>query len=296
MHQYIDRQQKVLSEQQNLLLIIYQLRADHPTMGCRDMYFKIGPMCMGRDAFERFCKEENLVVERPKNYQRTTDSSGVKRFENLLINLEINKINQVWQSDITYYDVGGKFYYITFIIDSFSRRIVGYCTSKRLYTEVTTLPSLKMAIKLRGKEALKGLIFHSDGGGQYYDKAFLSLTREMNIQNSMCEAAWENGKAERINGVIKNNYLKHRKINSYDELVKEVDRSVSLYNAEKPHIKLQRKSPIEFEKEYICRGQSAEGEISTVKYNTAMKGTSALHAGVLDKVPQALKSQQNITK
>ena len=296
MHQYIDRQQKVLSEQQNLLLIIYQLRADHPTMGCRDMYFKIGPMCMGRDAFERFCKEENLIVERPKNYQRTTDSSGVIRFENLLINLEINKINQVWQSDITYYDVGGKFYYITFIIDSFSRRIVGYNTSKRLYTEVTTLPSLKMAIKLRGKAALKGLIFHSDGGGQYYDKAFLSLTREMNIQNSMCEAAWENGKAERINGVIKNNYLKHRKINSYDELVKEVDRSVSLYNAEKPHIKLQRKSPIEFEKEYICRGQSAEGEISTVKYNTAMKGTSALHAGVLDKVPQALKSQQNITK
>lgn len=279
-HQSIERHQKMQSEQGNILLIIYQIRYDHPTMGCRDMYYKIRPSCIGRDAFERFCKEENLTVDRPKNYARTTDSSGVIRFENLLIELEINKINQVWQSDITYYEVGGKFYYITFIIDSFSRRIVGYNTSNRLYTEVTTLISLKMAIKLRGKAALKGLIFHSDGGGQYYDKAFLCLTKEMEIQNSMCETAWENGKAERINGVIKNNYLKHRRINTFEELVKEVDRSVSLYNAEKPHIKLQRKSPIEFEKEYICKGQSAESEISTVNYNTAVKGTSTLQAGV----------------
>ena len=44
-------------------------------------------------------------------------------------------------------------------------------------------------------------------------------------------------------------------VNNYDELVKEVDRSVSLYNYEKPHIKLQRKSPIQFEKEYICNGK-----------------------------------------
>lgn len=65
----------------------------------------------------------------------------------------------------------------------------------------------------------------------------------------MCEFAWENGKAERINGVIKNNYLKHRKINNYSDLTKEVDRSVRLYNEDKPHIELQRRSPITFEKE-----------------------------------------------
>ncbi len=58
----------------------------------------------------------------------------------------------------------------------------------------------------------------------------------------MCEYAWENGKAERINGVIKNNYLKHRNINTYEELVKEVDRSVYLYNSDKPHIELKRKN------------------------------------------------------
>ena len=67
----------------------------------------------------------------------------------------------------------------------------------------------------------------------------------------MCEYAWENGKAERINGVIKNNYLKHRSIKSFAQLVKEVDRSVSLYNSDKPHKALQRKSPVTYENELL---------------------------------------------
>lgn len=250
-HQKTDRIQAQFSEQKQLLMLIYQIREDHPTMGCRDMYYKLQPQNMGRDAFEMFCKQEGLMAPQIRNWRRTTDSSGVIRFDNLLINLSITRINQVWQSDITYYELNGKFYYITFILDACSRRIVGHQTSKRLTTEQTTLPALKMAILLRKRENIDGLIFHSDGGGQYYDKAFLKLTGQCKIENSMCEYAWENGKAERINGVIKNNYLKHRNMNTFEELCKEVDRSVLLYNNEKPHIKLKRKSPIEFENDYI---------------------------------------------
>jgi putative transposase len=250
-HQKMDRMQAQFSEQKQLLMLIYQIREDHPTMGCRDMYYKLQPQNMGRDAFEMFCKQEGLMAPQIRNWRRTTDSSGVVRFDNLLVNLSITRINQVWQSDITYYELNGKFYYITFIMDACSRRIVGHQTSQRLTTEQTTLPALKMAIHLRKSDNIEGLIFHSDGGGQYYDKAFLKLTGQCKIENSMCEYAWENGKAERINGVIKNNYLKHRNINTFEELSKEVDRSVLLYNKEKPHIKLQRKSPIEFENHYI---------------------------------------------
>jgi len=210
---------------------------------------------MGRDRFEAFCKEYDLRVSRVKNFSRTTDSSGIIRFENLKEKLVVNNINQLWQSDITYYDLNGKFYYLTFIIDAYSRRIVGHHTSMRLLTESTTLPALNMAIKLRNEEKLNGLIFHSDGGGQYYDTDFLRLTKSMGIRNSMCEYAWENGKAERINGVIKNNYLRHRSIKTFAQLVSEVDRAVRLYNADKPHIALQRKSPITFENELLSLQQ-----------------------------------------
>lgn len=271
-HKYLDRKCRSKSEELQLLLLIYQIRKDHPTMCCRDMYYKLHPSSMGRDAFERFCKEEGLMSTLPKNYRRTTDSSGVVRFDNMIENLKVTFLNQVWQSDITYYELNGIFYYLTFIIDAFSRRIIGHQVSKRLTTECTTLPSLQMAIKTRKGCSLKGLIFHSDGGGQYYDKEFLKLTSQYKIVNSMCEFAWENGKAERINGIIKNNYLKHKNISTYAELVKEVDRSIFLYNQEKPHIKLQRKSPIEFENYYICCEQKTDGEKSTTEYKPQHKG------------------------
>jgi putative transposase len=248
-HQYMYRQQVVLSEQGQLLLLIYQIREDHPTMGARDMYFKLNPECMGRDAFEHFCKAEGLMSSKVRDFRRTTDSTGVVRFENKIEGLVLTRVDHVWQSDITYYEVGDRFYYITFVIDGFSRRIIGHSVSKRLLTQHTTIPALKMAINLRKREKRdeSTLIIHSDGGGQYYSKDFRELTTAYNITNSMCEYAWENGKAERINGVIKNNYLRHRSIDSFDTLKKEVDRSVYLYNNDKPHIKLQRKTPIGFE-------------------------------------------------
>lgn len=246
-HQQLNRDYLKEQERANLLPIVNQIRQDHPTMGCRDMYYKLGVEHMGRDAFEAFCRDEGLMVERFRNWRRTTDSSGVVRFDNLLLGLEIRQVNQVWQSDITYFDVQGKFYYITFIIDAYSRRIVGHSTSRRLLTSQTTLPALRMALKLREGFDLTGLIIHSDGGGQYYEKDFLQLTGKNKLENSMCEYAWENGKAERINGVIKNNYLIHRNIKTFEALQKEVDRSVKLYNFEKPHIGLQRKTPVNFE-------------------------------------------------
>ncbi|MBB3186105.1 IS3 family transposase [Microbacter margulisiae] len=259
-HQRMDRYLQERSIEEQILMLVYRVREDHPTMGLRDMYFKIAPIDMGRDRFEILCKESGLMVERTHNLRKTTDSSGVIRFDNLLIGLVINKPNQVWQSDITYFDLNGKFYYITFIMDAFSRVIVGHAISQRLKTEQTTLPALQKAIKSRMdlNICIHALIFHSDGGGQYYDKDFLKLTEKYKIRNSMCQYPWENGKAERINGIIKNNYLIHRVINSFEQLQIEVDRSVFLYNTQKPHSKLQRKSPKQFENEYFCMANYTE--------------------------------------
>lgn len=241
-----------------LLHLVYELREEHPTMGARDMYFMLMPDMMGRDAFEGFCRDHGLVSERPCNAGRTTDSSGVKRFGNLTAGLVAVRPDQVWVSDITYFRVCGRFYYLTFIMDGFTRRILGHHASKRLFTEQTTLPALEMALRVRRGAALTGTILHSDGGGQYYDEGFLALTRKMGLVNSMCVYPWENGKAERVNGTIKNNYLVHRNIRSYDELLRELDRSVKLYNEKKPHKLLGRVAPVTFENRILAR-QKEEG-------------------------------------
>lgn len=285
LHQRLDRELKEQSYQHQLLFLIHELRENHPTMGARDMYFLLKPIWMGRDKFEAFCKDHGLFSKRVLNYRRTTDSSGVIRFPNLTVGLELNRINQLWVSDITYYELNNLFYYLTFILDAFSRRILGYHVSRRLYTTQTTLPAFRMAIKTREGIDLSGTIFLSDGGGQYYDKEFLNLTLELKIKNSMCEYPWENGKAERINGVIKNNYLKHRNINNFEELQKEVDRAVKLYNNEKPHSSLKRLSPIMFEKKYFYNGKTTDGEKSTTGKRTHTVGQQSY--GLWGKQPQA---------
>lgn len=250
-HQKIERRMKEQSYYESLNVIIAQVRKNHPTLNCKAMYSMIKPEGVGRDKFERLCVELGYFVEKKINYRTTTNSFGVIRFDNLLNGKVLTDINQAFSSDITYFDIACRFYYITFIIDCFSRLIVGWSVSKNLTTEDTTLMALQMSIRKRGKNLPKDIIFHSDGGGQYYDKGFLELTRLHKFRNSMCEYAYENGKAERINGTIKNNYLRFYQIQSYQELVKGVDRAVELYNEERPHKSLKYKTPLAFEKELL---------------------------------------------
>lgn len=250
----LTRRMHRLETEEYVIKLVLEIRKDHPTMSCRSMYFKLRPPSMGRDRFEGLCYELGLTVERQKNPWRTTDSSGVIRFNNLLIDKELSSMDQAYSSDITYYEVMGRFHYLTFVLDCYSRRILGYSVSKNLTTEQTTLPALKMAIRTRGTIPA-GTIIHSDGGGQFYDKEFLDLTQHHQMRNSMCEMAFENGKAERINGIIKNNYLRFYTIKSFEQLTKSVDRAVWLYNHEKPHKALGYRSPLDFEKEHVLLQQ-----------------------------------------
>jgi putative transposase len=248
-HQYLNRQLQEMSYHQSLYRLVREVRDEHPGMSLRTIYTKLGSLPLGRDRFERLCLDWGLGVPVTRKPIRTTDSWGVKRFENLLLNVNLKAVNEAYVSDITYYEVSNRFYYITFVMDAYSRFILGHSTSLRLCTEQTTLAALQQAIRYHKKRLPAGIIFHSDGGGQYYDQAFLALTQKHQFRNSMCEYAYENGKAERLNGIIKNSYLNYYSIRSFEQLVKQVDRSVYLYNYDRPHTALQRKTPAEVQKQ-----------------------------------------------
>lgn len=244
-HQYLDKQMLVLEEQQQLLPVISQIRADHPRLSVRRMYEMIGPQSMGRDKFEQFCYLYGFKLAIKRAFYKTTNSLGVTRFENLIAGFKLTGINQVWASDITYYRIGERFFYITFILDLYSRFIVGYAVSAGMFTEQTTIPALKMALKQR--QPKQGLIFHSDGGGQYYSKKFLAITKSNLIKNSMCESVYENAHAERINGTVKNDYLVYYAPQDYKQLVTLTDKAVKMYNFFRPHSSLGNISPATYE-------------------------------------------------
>jgi putative transposase len=246
-HQAMDRMLMQQMEKEQLLIIIRQVRKDHPKMSCRDLYRLVRPQSMGRDRFEAFCFEEGFMVELKKNFRRTTNSLGVTRFPNLIQGAELAGVNQIWVSDITYFEMNNRFYYLTFIMDLYSRKIIGYSESISLLTVDTTIPALNVAIQARKGSDLTGVIFHSDGGGQYYCKEFLKITGHYGILNSMCETVYENPHAERLNRTIKNNYLYPYGPENRIALRMMLKKAVDMYNLQKPHRSLKGISPVSFE-------------------------------------------------
>lgn len=245
----LQRRKRKAEEQQQLIPLIDEVRRDHPRMSARDVYLKLQPSTMGRDKFEKFCYESGYRVRKLKNLRVTTNSLGVTRFPNRIKKIEVTGVNQVFVSDITYFELGSKVYYITLIMDLFNREITGWSVSDNLRTESTTIPALHKVIRERGRANLNGAIFHSDGGGQYYCNEFKRLTKDLGMINSMTQTKVnENAHAERLNGIIKNNYLYPYGPTNFKSLKRMLDKAVLMYNTGKPHSALKKSTPSNYNK------------------------------------------------
>jgi len=248
----LNRQQTRFAKMQEFIEKAESLRGKHPEMGCRKMALKLKDEGFGRDKIEALLLRSGFRIVYPPNYMKTTQSVRIRQFDNLIKGLEIKGINQVVQTDITYFWMNGRFGYLVFIIDVYSRLIVGYHASSGLES-VANMKALEMMIKLRERENLKGLIHHSDRGSQYHSKEYLKALTDHGIKISMCDKAWENAYTERINRTIKNEYLRHRKIDSLEKLRKNMDIDVKAYNTDRPHWSLpQQMAPATFE-QYVTK-------------------------------------------
>lgn len=229
-----------------VLDVVNHIRDKHPVMGLRKIWYQTEPDWIGRDQFISIGVDLGLEIPKPKNYQRTTFNSRCNLFGNLTTNLEILDINTVWVSDITYFFVNDVFYYITFIEDVYSRRIVGWGAARTLEAEACC-KALRKAIGSRLGQDLSGLIHHSDRGVQYTSDAYLKILKDHKINVSLCECVYENTHIERLNGILKNEYLCHYKINDFKALTKMLTQAIYLYNYERPHFSLDYLTPVEFE-------------------------------------------------
>lgn len=136
------------------------------------------------------------------------------------------------------------------MIDVFSKRIVGYQVSDHMRAQAN-VNALKQLIKLRGPEAMKGMIHHSDRGSQYGAKVYTSLLKDLGCHISMGQKAQDNAYAERVNGIIKNEYLKYWKIETKQQLARRVKKAVEHYNNNRIHRHLpERLTPISFEQRF----------------------------------------------
>lgn len=231
-----------LIEQDILLSKIVNIRVDHRRLGGRKLFFMLeGFMTdhgikMGRDAFFNMLRNHNLLIKQRKRYHVTTNSNHwMKRYPNLIKNIEPLGPNNVWVSDITYWKTKVGHYYISFITDAYSRKIIGYHVADTMEA-VESVAALKMAIKTL-KPGATGLIHHSDRGSQYCSSPYVKTLKKSGVDISMTENGdpLENAIAERVNGIIKGEYLFDYDITSLSKAKGVLKSVVKLYNESRPH-------------------------------------------------------------
>ncbi|MGC4036800.1 MAG: IS3 family transposase [Chitinophagaceae bacterium] len=223
-----------------------KIRKGHPRSGCRKMALDMVCKGWGRDKIENLLLKSGYRICYPPNYTRTTQAQHELYFPNLIEGLELTGVNQVIQTDITYYRIGDKFYYLVFIIDVYSRRIVGHMASKTLEAEANIKALTKM-LDIRKNDCLDNLIHHSDKGSQYIDKEYLKILKENKIRISMCNQGWENAYSERINRTIKEEYLDGWEIKDYATLSRLLKKAVHHYNHKRRHQNLNWQTPVAVE-------------------------------------------------
>lgn len=245
-HQYEIRQQELDSKVCLLICEVDKLRSEHPGCGVEKMYYTLMPDFIGRDRFVELFMKLGYRIKRNKNYRKTTYASKHSKYVNLIEGLLVHSPNQVWQSDITYIRLAGKFYYAVFIIDVYTKKIVGYSISDSLRAEAN-VRALKMATKDNGWP----VFHHSDRGSQYVYHVYTGLLSTNGTSISMGDTALDNAYAERINQTIKSEYLDYWKPKNFKELKAQMKKAVINYNTKRIHNHLDRKTPIAFETEVL---------------------------------------------
>lgn len=247
-HKHIHSQQDWSEKLYELQIQVDEIRSIHGGCGLEKLYDTLKPAWLGRDKFISVFMNLGYRIRKKPNFIRTTIPSYI-RYPNLIQGLLVWDKNRVWQTDITYFEVSGSFCYIVFIIDIYTKVIRGYHVGDHMRAEAN-LKALQMAFS--EVKNVKGLIHHSDRGSQFTNIAYREALNAKGVHFSMGLIAQDNAYSERINGIIKNEYLDYKTINNLADLKREVKIAINHYNEKRIHRHLPGKqSPRTFETQLL---------------------------------------------
>lgn len=233
-----------------VISMIADIRKTMPRIGARKLYYllyaQLQLIKVGRDKFFDILRANHLLIEPKRSYHVTTNSHHrFRKHRNLIIDLKINRPEQVWVSDITYIGKREKPCYLSLVTDGYSKKIMGYYVADNLTTE-SSLMALKMAVKNRQDKDIP-LIHHSDRGLQYCADDYQKMLNKNGIQCSMTNNGdpYENAVAERINGILKQEFMidcYHQDLSIMKIIIKK---AVDIYNNQRPHHSNYMLTPIQ---------------------------------------------------
>ncbi len=223
-----------------------------PRIGTRKLHYlltdvlKRHDISIGRDRLFDLLADNGLLVRRRKRRKAITTNSDhpYRKYPNLIRTLQVQRPGHLWVSDITYISLRNDFCYLSLITDAYSRKIVGYCLYPTLKRE-GPLRALAMALRTVPGKLQQPLIHHSDRGMQYCCTDYTSLLTSREISISMTEKGdpYENAIAERVNGILKEEFGLYERFDSYRSACLAVDSAVAIYNQQRPHASCDHLTP-----------------------------------------------------
>lgn len=239
---YRNRQRSKKSQKANKQVLewIHDERAKHPRMGGKKLYYRLNPKIkvegikMGRDKLFKLLREHDLLVKPRRSRAPRTTCGAFTRWTNKLAGTPVGGPNQAWVADITYLRSFDSFCYLALISDKYSRKIIGWDVAESLELD-GALRALEQGLDdLDGHAAP---IHHSDRGSQYRSNQYIKQLTRHGCTISMTEDdhCAENAQAERLNGILKNEYLLDQTFLAPDQAREAARQAIELYNGDRPH-------------------------------------------------------------
>ena len=220
--------------------LVESVRLQMPKIGTRKLYFlledELKQLNIGRDMLFRILKANHMLIEPKRRYHITTNSHHrFRKHKNLIENVVPERPEQIWVSDITYVGNRQNPMYLALVTDAYSKQIMGYDVSNSLDVS-GSLRALKMAIKKR-KYKNNVVTHHSDRGLQYCSNEYQNLIKRSKLNCSMTESydPYANAVAERVNGILKGEFIGYKNKCSLVTMEKLIENSIEIYNERRPH-------------------------------------------------------------
>jgi transposase InsO family protein len=218
---------------------VLAIRSELPRLGGRKLHVLLkqdsSAPSIGRDRLFTLLRGEDLLVKRKRRYTKTTNSKHwMRKYPNKIKHMPLSRPEQLWAADITYIALKQGYAYLHLVTDVYSKMIVGYYLSQDL-SAGSSLQALKMALGQRN--STKHLIHHSDRGLQYCSSGYVTMLGKNGIDISMTEESspYENAVAERVNGILKDEFGMDDVFEDLPQAKKQLSQSILSYNQRRPH-------------------------------------------------------------
>lgn len=228
--------------------LVQDIRRGMPRLGTRKLHYLLknefgrNNIKIGRDALFTHLRSESMLIRPRKNYTRTTNSKHwLRKYPNLMKQAKVSRAEEFFVSDITYIKSRERTHYLSLVTDAYSRKIMGYELSDDMSAE-NVVKAMRMANSNRLTN--KQLIHHSDRGLQYCSAVYQKELQRSDVTPSMTDGydCYQNALAERVNGILKGEFLIY-KCNNGRDLKKLIEDSINTYNNRRPHLSLKYKTP-----------------------------------------------------